>query len=467
MTATNLLGTLGAAALLATGSPLVALTTPLFVMVVYYLQHIYLLTSRQIRLLDLEMRGPLFSHFLETIEGLPTIRAFGWERQFTETNIRYLDDSQRPFYFLFCVQRWLSLVLDLMAAAMAVLVVGLGIKYRHLTDPGSLGVSMTSVLNFNVSLSQFINGFTVLETSLGAISRLRNFVRNTPVEEKDGEDKEPPPEWPSRGLVEIKDVAVYHKYGLLSLQLWPKLIYSSPTAPTLQNVTLTFLPGQRVGICGRTGRFVVTIFLLSYRRLLKAYSGKSTLLSTILRTIDIAAGSISIDGVDLSTLPRTTIRHHLTVVPQSPIHIPGSVRQNIDPLSQATDLEITFALQRVRLNDILQERGDLSAEFLPDSLSKGQGQLLALARALLQKNKIILLDEATSSVDAETDRVVKEVVREGFKGCTVITVAHRPATILDSDIVVVLENGKVVEVGEPEELIGRESRLRNLLRGEK
>jgi len=219
ITVTNLLGALGAAALLATGSPLVALATPLFIVFVYFLQHTYLLTSRQIRLLDLEMRGPLYTHFLETIEGLPTIRAFGWERDFIETNIRYLDGSQRPFYFLFCVQTWLSLVLDLMSAATAILVVGLAIGYRQLTDPGSLGVSMTSVLNFNVSLSQFINGFTMLETSLGAISRLRNFVNDTPVEAKDGEGGELPPEWPSQGLIEIKEVTVYHKYSSLSLLL--------------------------------------------------------------------------------------------------------------------------------------------------------------------------------------------------------------------------------------------------------
>jgi len=159
------------------------------------------------------------------------------------------------------------------------------------------------------------------------------------------------------------------------------------------------------------------------------------------------------------------IRRHLTIVPQSPIQIPGTVRQNIDPLSQATDLEVDFVLQKVHLHDAIQERGGYSAEFVLDSFSKGQGQLLALARALLQKNKIILLDEATSSVDAETDRIVKDIVRESFQDCTVITVAHRPSTILDSDIVVVLEDGKVAEVGKPEELMGRESRLKDLLSG--
>ena len=215
-TVTNLFGAIGAAALLATGSPLVALTTPLFIIFVYFLQHTYLLTSRQMRLLDLEMRSPLYSHFLETIEGLPTIRSFGWQREFIQTNIRYLDGSQRPYYFLFCIQRWLSLVLDLMATAMAVLVVGLAIRYRQLTDPGSLGVSMTSVLGFNVSLSQFINGFTLLETSLGAISRLRNFVNDTPAEAKVDEVEEPPLDWPTRGLIEIKNVTVYHKYELIS-----------------------------------------------------------------------------------------------------------------------------------------------------------------------------------------------------------------------------------------------------------
>ena len=124
-----------------------SLTAPFFVVFVYFLQRIYLRTSRQLRYLDLETRGPLYSHFLETLEGLSTIRAFGWEKEFSETNIRLLDDSQKPYYLLLCIQRWLSLVLDLMSAAMAVLVVGLAITFRKWTEPGLLGVSMNSTLS--------------------------------------------------------------------------------------------------------------------------------------------------------------------------------------------------------------------------------------------------------------------------------------------------------------------------------
>lgn len=205
--------------------------------------------------------------------------------------------------------------------------------------------------------------------------------------------------------------------------------------------------------------------MTAFITILTLSSGKSTLLSTILRTVDIASGSISIDDRNLSTLPRTVIRQHLTAVTQSPIHLPGTLRLNIDPFSRATDLEIAFVLHKVRLHEIVQEKGGLDAEFLVDSLSQGQGQLLALARAMLQRNKVILLDEATSSVDAETDRIVKEVIKEGFQRCTVVTVAHRPATVLDSDVVVLLEGGKVFEIGNPGELMGRESKLRSLLSG--
>ena len=222
---------------------------------------------------------------------------------------------------------------------------------------------------------------------------------------------------------------------------------TSPSAAALQDINLVIQPGQKVGICGRTG------------------SGKSTLLATLLRTLDLTTGTIIVDGIDLSTLPRHLIRTHLTAVPQSALYLPGTLRENLSPFSSSppSDDLIISALERVQLWSILRDRGGLDAPLTPDSLSAGQNQLLSIARAILQSNKIVLLDEATSSVDAETDKVVKEVIGESFKGCTVVTVAHRPETILGCEVVVLLEGGRVMEVGEPAVLMGRDRKLKALL----
>jgi ATP-binding cassette, subfamily C (CFTR/MRP), member 1 len=143
---TDLIACIAEGSLVATGSPLVAFTIPLFVLAIYFLQRVYLRTSRQLRFLDIESRSPAYSHFLETLDGLSTIRAFGWQEEFLGENREHLDNSQKPYYLLFCIQRWLALVLDLMVAALAVLVVALALSLRNLTSPGLLGVSMNNVL---------------------------------------------------------------------------------------------------------------------------------------------------------------------------------------------------------------------------------------------------------------------------------------------------------------------------------
>ena len=262
-------------------------------------------------------------------------------------------------------------------------------------------------------------GWTVLETSLGAIARLRDFEAETKVEAKDGEEIEPAKDWPSNGLIEFQNLTASYNQSQVAIQ----------------SINITIYPGQRVGICGRTG------------------SGKSSLLSTIVRTLDYTSGSIKIDGFDLSTIPRDTIRRHIITMPQDPLYLTGTVRLNVDPFSASSDNAIIQALTKVCLWPVINDRGGLDADLFPDTLSKGQQQLLALARAMLQKSKILLLDEATSSVDGETDKTLQKLIREEFKDCTVITVAHRLDTILDSDVIAVMDTGRVVEFGKPGQLM--------------
>ncbi|MCJ1311333.1 hypothetical protein MMC25_005004 [Agyrium rufum] len=418
----NLFYTIAEAALIAVGSSYMFITIPFFMLTIYFVQNIYLKTSRQLRFLDLETRSPVYSHFTETLEGLATIRAFGWEREFMTINAQRLDDSQKPYYLMFCIQRWLAVVLDLIIAAMATIVIALATTLRYSTSPGLLGVSLNNVLGFNLSLSSFVTAWTMLETSIGAIVRLRDFENTTEIEAKAGEDVAPSEGWPSKGLIEIESLTA---------------AYDSTTT-ALQQISVKILPGQKVGICGRTG------------------SGKSSLLSAILRLIEISSGSISIDSVDLASIPRTIIRSRLNALPQDALQLSGTVRFNVDPFGRNSDADIVTALNKVSLWSILAERGGLAADLQLNSLSKGQQQLLALARALLHKSKVLLLDEATSSVDEDTDRTMQGVIRAEFRDCTVITVAHRLDTIMDSDLIIMMEGGKVVEIGNPTELMEKE-----------
>jgi ATP-binding cassette subfamily C (CFTR/MRP) protein 1 len=197
-------------------------------------------------------------------------------------------------------------------------------------------------------------------------------------------------------------------------------------------------------------------------------SGKSSLLSVLLRILDLDSGSITIDSLDLSLIPREIIRSRLITIPQEPFMLAGTVRLNADPTSIASDDEIIAALRKVKLWDIIEARGGLEADILSNPLSQGQGQIFCLARAMLrtgrsgsrngkdrEKKGVLVLDEATSNVDAETDRLMQRLIREEFEGYTIITVAHRLDTIRDSDWIAVLDGGRLAEWGRPEVVFGK------------
>jgi ATP-binding cassette subfamily C (CFTR/MRP) protein 1 len=198
-------------ALIAQGSKFMAITIPFCTVAVYLLQKFYLLTSRQLRFLDLEARSPVYTHFLECLDGLSTIRAFGWEKALEEIQIRLLNTSQRPCYLLYCIQRWLALVLDLIVAALAVVVVALAVKLPNFSSGAAVGIALNNVLGFNQSLRVLVESWTQLETSLGAIARLKNFEATVVPEDRPEECQVPPENWPDRGAVEFRDVSA--SYG--------------------------------------------------------------------------------------------------------------------------------------------------------------------------------------------------------------------------------------------------------------
>ncbi|CZT41190.1 related to multidrug resistance protein [Rhynchosporium secalis] len=398
--------------LIATGSTYMALACPALVICVYFLQSYYLRTSRQMRFLDLEFKSPLYTHFSETIDGLSTIRAFGWEDYFLRENVKLLDKSQRPHYLMLCIQRWFNLVLLLLVGLTAVIVVALATSLTSTTTGGRLGVSLSSIVNFNFSLGMFMMFWTMMETSLGAIARLKTFEKETESEHKEEETFIPDENWPNSGAIEFRGVSA--SYGL---------------SPALQDISFSIKSGEKIGICGRTN------------------SGKSTLLSVLLRILNITSGTILVDGIDLSVVPRELIRSRIVTIPQEPYILSGSVRFNADPTSTTTDSSIIAALTNVGLWDILAARGGLDVDMAANPLSQGQQQIFCLARAMLKTNaKILVLDEATSNVDAETDLIMQRLIREGFKDFTVLTVAHRMDTISDSDRILVLDGGRLIDI---------------------
>ncbi|KAH8805144.1 ABC multidrug transporter [Xylogone sp. PMI_703] len=397
-----------------------AISFPIILVVLYFIQKVYLRTSRQLRLLDLEAKSPLYSQFLECLSGLATIRSFGWGRALEKKSLQLLDESQRPFYQLFAVQRWLTLVLDLLVAGIAILLIVLVVTLRGTLTAGFVGVALLNVILFSQSIKLLITFWTNLETHIGSIARIKAFTTDAASEDLPSETEIPTQTWPAKGSIEFKNVSA---------------AYNRPSEFVLKNISLPIEAGQKIGICGRTG------------------SGKSSLVLSLFRMIELSSGSISIDGTDISTIPRRELRSRLNGVPQDAYFLSGSVRLNIDPRNSATDLEITKALKRVQLWDIVKEKGGLDTDIEALFLSHGQRQLFCLARAMVRKSTILVLDEATSSVDSKTEELMQRVIREFFFSQTIIAVAHRLDTILDFDKVAVLDNGELVEFDSPYALL--------------
>ncbi|KAK1986922.1 P-loop containing nucleoside triphosphate hydrolase protein [Colletotrichum cereale] len=444
--------------LLYSAQKLLTLTLPLCAVAVYLVQKIYLRTSRQLRLLDLESQSAVYSSFLEAVEGVVTIRAFEWQKEVQQANIQCLDVSQQPSYILFCLQQWLGIVLDLIVAAIATGLIALAVTLKGTTTAGQIGMALNIVLVANDTLFSLVTSWTNLEISLGAISRLKKLETETPNEDDLSETYIPVETWPSSGNIEIDKVTVG---------------YNSESS-ALKDLTMNIAAGQQVLVCGRTG------------------SGKSTLLLSILRLLNTTSGSIRVDGIDLSLIPRSLVRERCFItIAQDPCIIgQASLRFNLDPSGTLPDDIVVEALNKTSLwphfiseapiPHIAEVQSILNNPIssLPQ-MSSGQSQLFALARALLQLQRLtqensapgstspvgikptLLLDEATSSVDSETESTMHNIIRSEFtdNGHTVIMVAHKVDGVTESlregrDVVVLLSDGKIDKTGTPKDVLG-------------
>lgn len=339
---------------------------PVVIFVLFAVQRFYLRTSRQLRHLELEANAPLYTHFQETLAGLSSIRVFGWVNQFSSRNSDLLDRSQRPVYLLKCIQCWLAVVLDLLVAVVATTLMAVIVSLRHKIDPGLVGLGLLNIMSFNEILSYMIQMWTMTETSIGAIARVRDFVTKTQSEAKSIESFTPAENWPTSGAIEVQNFGAS---------------YSESSDLVLEGINITILPGEKLGICGRSG------------------SGKSSLLASLFHLLEFREGSIKIDGQDMATMPRNALRERLNAIPQEPYWITTeTVRFNLHPWNNTPppDGQLIDALKKCQIWETIDEKGGLDIKMETELLSHGQRQLFCLARSLLRKSKVVILDEVSA-----------------------------------------------------------------------
>ncbi|XP_027365917.1 ABC transporter C family member 5-like isoform X3 [Abrus precatorius] len=389
-----------------------------------WMQKYYMASSRElVRIVSIQ-KSPIINLFGESIAGAATIRGFGQEKRFMKRNLYLLDCFARPFFCSLAAIEWLCLRMELLStfvfAFCMVLLVSLP---RGSIDPSMAGLAVTYGLNLNARLSRWILSFCKLENKIISIERIYQYSQIPCEAPAVIEESRPPSSWPENGTIELIDLKVRYKESLPLV---------------LHGISCTFPGGKKIGIVGRTG------------------SGKSTLIQALFRLVEPASGSILIDNINISGIGLHDLRSHLSIIPQDPTLFEGTIRGNLDPLEEHSDKEIWEALDKSQLGEIIRETGrklDMPVLENGDNWSVGQRQLVALGRALLKQSKILVLDEATASVDTATDNLIQKIIRQEFRDCTVCTIAHRIPTVIDSDLVLVLSDGRVAEFDTPPRLL--------------
>ncbi|KAJ7212815.1 multidrug resistance-associated ABC transporter [Mycena haematopus] len=446
----------------------------------------YLNTGRDLRRMESNSRSPIYSDFGELLEGIVTVRAFSAENRFLDNLHKRINTATKMWYVFWCVlsrssslvqtsllilrmtNRWLLLNFDCLGGLAVFITALFSITFLH-NDAGLAGLAMTSALTFTNAVYWACRNWTGLEVDLNSVERVVEYLKLPQEPPAVIESNRPPAYWPSSArndsLISVEDLVVK---------------YSPELPPVLQGISLTLKAGERVGLIGRTG------------------SGKSTLAMSFLRFVDPVSGRIVIDGIDIRTIGINDLRSRLTFIPQDATLFSGTLRDNLDPFGDHDDAACMDALYRVHMisNSPTGSNGPSRGHSMPTTpissrppsingsttdaslltdvdtkvsvsldtqvsaggtnFSQGQRQLIAMARALLRRSSIVVMDEATSSVDFATDAKIQKAIREEFTDSLLITVAHRLKTIIDYDRLVVLDHGRVVEFDTPYTLIQKE-----------
>nr|QEY08335.1 ATP-binding cassette sub-family C member 3a [Crocus sativus] len=402
---------------------------PVIAICVWY-QRYYIEVARELSRLVGVCKAPIIQHFAESLSGSMTIRSFNQQTRFACTNFHLSDEYSRPKFHNTGAREWLSLRSDILSAiTFAFSLIFLISMPKGLIDPGLAGLAVTYGLNLSILQDMVIWSLCNVENKIISVERIVQYTSIPSEPPLTIEANKPDSNWPCTGEVVLRDLQVRY----------------APHLPfVLKGLTCTFPGGRKTGIVGRTG------------------SGKSTLIQTLFRIVDPTVGQIFIDGFDISTIGLHDLRFRLSIIPQDPTMFEGTVRSNLDPLDEYTDEQIWEALDCCQLGDEVRKKElKLDSPVIEngENWSMGQRQLICLGRVILKKSKILVLDEATASVDTATDSLIQKTLRQQFSDSTVIIIAHRITSVLDSDMVLLLDNGLIVEHDPPNRLLENKSSL--------
>ncbi|KAH9105370.1 hypothetical protein AeMF1_018781 [Aphanomyces euteiches] len=401
-----------------------------FILIVYVplvwlfqkIQVFYNRTSAELKRLESISRTPVINIISETINGITTIRAFGMTRTFATKSREVLDHNQSYFMIYRVSTRWLQMRLDWISA-----VVLAGVSFISVASKSSIGVMAAGLgLTYASQMSAFLSRATMnmctIENIMTCVERLEHYSSLDTEGDTCEEMEVTPAEWPAQGTISFESYSMRYRDHL-------DLV--------LRDVSFVANGGEKVGICGRTG------------------SGKSSLMAALFRMVEAASGCIKIDGVDISRVNIHALRSRLTIIPQDPVLFSGSLRFNIDPSKQVVDADLWAVLKKVHLADCLEGGLDFQVAEKGSNLSVGQRQLLCIARALLRQSRVVVLDEATANIDLESDRLIQQTIKECFRDVTMLIIAHRLDTIIDSDRILVMDRGSVIEYDSPQVLLAK------------
>lgn len=417
---TALLGTLAAITYSAHWFLLVAIPLGL---VYYLIMTAYIPTLRQVKRIEAVSRSPIYSYFSETLAGASVIRAFGKENHFMLEIQKRINDFHQVNSTDIAITGWRSVLIELLGCIVILSTSLMAVASRDSISAGMAGLSISYSLHVTKVMNWLVFTLTCVETNVVSIERIAEYIDTESEAALINDSHRPPENWPDEGQIIFSSYSTKHRPYLDTV---------------LKNINVLIEPRSKVGIVGRTG------------------AGKSSLAMALFRLIEPVLGNIEVDGEKLTDLGLHDCRSKLTILPQDPVLFSGSLRMNIDPLNQFKDEQIWSAIKHAHLKSFVQSLPS-GLEFEcgegGGNISAGQKQLVCLARSLLQKTKILILDEATAAVDLETDDLIQRTIREEFRDCTVLTIAHRINTVLDYDRIIVLDKGCVMEYDTPDRLL--------------
>jgi ATP-binding cassette subfamily C (CFTR/MRP) protein 1 len=426
----SVLGALGAIVAATKGSFLVALIPLGYTYNV--VQKWFRKTSTELQRVTSVSNSPIFADFSQTLSGTSTIRAYGVQHDFFNKCKGSFDNMNASYVLVQLAGYWLALRLDIMGGVISMFIgiIAVSTLDSGFIPAGWLGLALSYSIEVTSYLKHGVMMIARLEADMSSVERILFYTDKIEPEAPDEiPEKDPEPgTWPSKGEIEFSNTSMRYRDGPL----------------VLKDLSLTVKGGEKIGVCGRTG------------------SGKSSLMISLFRITEIEddGGQILIDGVNAKEIGTAALRLNLSIIPQDPVMFSNTVRYNLDPFAKATDEELWEVLKKVRLGEVIAElpKGlDEEVAEGGENFSQGQRQLLCIARSLLRKPKILVMDEATASIDNETDAAIQEMIRENFADATILTIAHRLNTIMDSDRVLVLDEGRVAELDTPENLLADEN----------